>query len=127
MANRKEYDRNRSKQLYDQFRQDKDRVCLEIMGGACYVCGNTEGANKYHLHHVHYHPTESNYERSSKSQWTRVQRVREATAHPERFKLLCGPCHRLVTALGHQMSRAGAKNKEKLLELVALQARVFES
>jgi len=90
---RREYDRLRQRRLYQEFRDLKDHVCLDIMGGECYLCGRTDNANEYHLHHVEYHPTESAYPKNAKSQWARVKRAREAEAHPERFRLLCPKCH----------------------------------
>lgn len=84
---------------------------LKNLGNECYVCG--AGGCKLDLHHVEYHESESAYPRNG-SGWSRIARVREAHAHPERFRLLCPSCHEVVTHIGE------AKPKMNLLRLAEL-------
>ena len=85
---------------YAKFREAKEKVSLEQFGGKCWLCGKSYGWEGYHLHHIDY-TNESLYERNSKALWTRRLRVAEATEHPERFRLLCPACHRLITGIGN--------------------------
>jgi 5-methylcytosine-specific restriction endonuclease McrA len=89
-----------ARKQYQDFRDEKDAISLGAFGGRCFLCGDTEGYQFFHLHHIDYDPLDSSYKRNSKAQWTRRLRVREATLHPERFRLLCPKCHRLVTSVG---------------------------
>ncbi len=100
----REYNREYAKQKYDDFRVRKDQVSLESFGGKCYLCGSSENYQYYHLHHIEYGP-DSDYVRNSKAQWTREMRLREAEEHPERFRLLCPKCHRLITTAGNYLVR----------------------
>lgn len=126
--NKMEYDNQYKKARYGEFRAERDRVTLEIYGGKCFLCGSDHGYNQYHFHHLEYHPEDSAYTRNSKAQWTRNLRLQEATDHPDRFVLLCPPCHRLVTTLGTHLLKklAIARNArdvdlEKLLNLVMIE------
>ncbi len=100
----REYNRAYAKQKYDDFRVRKDQVSLEHFGGCCFLCGASENYEHYHLHHIEYGP-DAEYQRNSKAQWTREMRLREAEEHPERFRLLCPKCHRLVTTVGNYLVR----------------------
>ncbi len=100
----REYNRVYAKQRYDDFRVRKDQVSLEHFGGHCFLCGACENYEHYHLHHIEYGP-DADYQRNSKAQWTREMRLREAEEHPERFRLLCPKCHRLVTTVGNYLIR----------------------
>lgn len=101
----REYNREYAKSRYADFRVLKDQISLNLFGGKCFLCGETEGYQGFHLHHVTYHPDDSSYRRNSKAQWTREMRVKEAQEHPERFTLLCPKCHRLVTSVGNFLVR----------------------
>lgn len=94
---KKEYDKGYVAKRYDAFRERKDTLHKDVFGGCCFLCGATQGWQSFHLHHREYHPEESAYARDSHSLWTRINRVAEAEAHPERFRLLCNACHRLIT------------------------------
>jgi hypothetical protein len=85
---------------YGRFRNQKDTLTYEVFGGKCNLCDTTKGNPcHYHLHHLVY-VGDYHYPRNTKFQWTREQRVKEATAHPERFMLLCESCHRAITRSG---------------------------
>jgi hypothetical protein len=108
-------DQKYSAAKYEQFRIDKDHVCLNVLGGECYICGDDEDAQNFHLHHVVYDEEESAYARNSKSFHVRRKRLDEAMEHPERFKLLCPACHRSVSSVqGHvqrMVERAGQRKR----------------
>jgi 5-methylcytosine-specific restriction endonuclease McrA len=121
--NKKTYDRSYSAERYVKFREEKTAISRDLFGGKCSLCGRTDGYEKFHFHHVLYHDEDSAYKRNSKALWTRLLRVKEAQAHPERFVLLCQSCHRLVTHLGNYFLRRANERKldaaaiEHLLEL----------
>jgi hypothetical protein len=104
---RREYDRQRAQRVYADFKERKQRM-IELLGGKCCICG-VEHA-RFHLHHIIYHPTESNYPRHSKAMSVRLKRLLEAEQHPERFKLLCGKCHLAVEHV-KSMIPAGAMGR----------------
>jgi len=113
MFDRKEYDRIHTAALYEEFQIRKERLVREKFEGKCFLC-DKEGWKGFHFHHIWYHETESNYPRHSKAMNIRWKRLKEAEQHPERFKVLCGPCHRLVESL-----KNGSKyNSERLKELL---------
>ena len=124
-----EYDRDYSAERYTEFRALKNQVSLELFGGRCFLCDNTNNYEEYHFHHLAYDPTDSSYARNSKALWTRILRVKEAQAHPERFRLLCPDCHRLVTTLGtHILKRHRlGRRKADLALLMALVEREVEN
>ncbi len=99
------YNRQYMESLYQRFRAEKDEVSMELFGGCCYMCGDSESYQHFHLHHYVYHPEDSSYRRTSKAMWTRMLRVEEAKANPERFRLLCPRCHRLITSVGTYLLR----------------------
>lgn len=113
MFDRKEYDRKHSADVYADYRKRKDALALNTFGGCCYVCGKTEDFEKFHLHHVYYHVTESAYPRHSKSMNIRLKRLKEAEVNSERFRLICPPCHRAVEFIKHS---AKDRSAAKLLE-----------
>jgi 5-methylcytosine-specific restriction endonuclease McrA len=94
---------NRDEERYARFREKKDQISRDFFGGKCFLCGRTDNYQEYHLHHIEYDPEESNYDTHSRAFWTRVRRLKEATEHPERFRLLCQSCHRLITSLGNTL------------------------
>lgn len=101
-AQKRATDRKYSAAKYEQFRIDKNHLCLNVLGGMCYICEEDENAHEFHLHHLEYVEGESDYDRNSKSFHTRRKRVDEALEHPYRFKLLCATCHRSVSSIqGH--------------------------
>lgn len=110
--NKKTYDRGYSAERYEGFRQAKNALSQDVFGGRCYLCGSRDGFEEFHFHHILYHPEDSSYARNSKALWTRVLRLREASAHPERFRLLCSNCHRLVTNLGSHILRRFAEQRQ---------------
>lgn len=121
-AHKLDSDRKYSAAKYEQFRIDKDHLCLNILGGMCYICENDEDAHEFHLHHLEYVEGESDYDRNSKSFHTRRKRVDEALAHPERFRLLCAPCHRSVSSVqGHLERMVGRAAQRKVLDKDAKQ------
>ena len=112
-----ESDRKYSAAKYEQFRIDKDHLCLNILGGMCYICEDEENAQEFHLHHLEYDEVESDYDRNSKSFHTRRKRVDEAMANPERFKLLCPGCHRAVSSIqGHIERMVGRAGQRRVLD-----------
>ena len=126
--NKKQYNRDYVKANYDKFRVEKDEISLSLFGGKCWLCGGTDNFQHYHLHHLEYNPEDSSYRRNSKAQWTRQLRLEEAKAHPERFKLLCPRCHRLVTSVGTYLLRRwqpvdGELEFENFLWLVLLEMK----
>ena len=98
MKDRKPRDRKYSQRNYRLFQMRK-RIVVALLGGQCRVCKTREAPRGFHLHHISYHETESNYPRHSKSMSVREKRLAEAEAHPERFRLLCGKCHRLIETI----------------------------
>jgi ssDNA-binding Zn-finger/Zn-ribbon topoisomerase 1 len=94
--NRKEYDRKRAQKLYGAY-QERRKQIYQTLGNQCACCHDVRVT--YHLHHVSYHPEQSNYPKHAKSQWVREQRLREAESHPARFQLLCPRCHRSIESL----------------------------
>ena len=109
---RKEYDRNRSRTSYENFKERKIRI-VNLLDGKCKLCESEEKG--LHLHHAIYHPTESDFKRTSRSLWNRLRRLKEAEEHPERFQLLCGRCHLLWEKLLYTAKKIGI-GKEQLLE-----------
>jgi len=62
------------------------RLLAELtLGGCCRRCGSTKDL---HFHHVEY-----SYD-SVHGYASGTARALEVLRHPERFDLLCGPCHR---------------------------------
>jgi hypothetical protein len=127
---KKEYDRQYKQTQYEEFRKLKDWVTEELFEGECFLCGTQEGHTEFHLHHLRYHPEDSSYARNSKAQWTRNLRLKEAIEHPERFRLLCPACHRMVTTLGnHIIRKTKAADKKRdvdldlLLNLVVMEVK----
>ena len=99
-----DYNRRYLAKLYQQFRSRKDQIAEEQFGGRCFLCGSTEGnGHEFHLHHISYETAGEH--RNTKAMWTRELRLREAEEHPERFRLLCGKCHRLITTVGTYLLR----------------------
>lgn len=118
-----EYDRQYTQARYTVYRKRRHQVLSTLFAGRCFLCGATEGFESFQLHHVEYHPTESNYGRQSDSQATKVRRLKEAAQNPERFRLLCNTCHRIVGTLGREVKRLGRKNKVDLDRLLFLVRR----
>ena len=58
----------------------------EIFGSSCQLCGGSK--HRLHLAHLYYGP-----DSVSATTTGNKKRQREAIAHPERFALLCLPCH----------------------------------
>jgi hypothetical protein len=100
MFDRKEYDRKRAKEMYDVFKARRDKLLKEQFGDQCFLCykKTTKGRPGMHLHHLFY-GDESNYPKNGKLMAIRIKRVEEAEQFPERFKLLCPRCHRMVESL----------------------------
>jgi len=103
---KKKYDRKHGQTKYQKYKEERKEV-LESMGNCCEICGHT---GVLHLHHKWY-DEKSDYPRTSNG-WSRIRRVREAKAEPEKFALLCNRCHRSV--------HWAAENKNKLLKLLSL-------
>jgi hypothetical protein len=82
---------------YQRYQELRVQVTTELYNDAkCIVCGFQSCSN--HLHHIEYDAEKSNYARDSKSQSVKETRLREAAECTERFVLLCGPCHRALSA-----------------------------
>lgn len=97
MYDRKIYDKERAKQQYEKFQQRRADILVKL-GNSCYLC-DTEAQKGFHLHHIEYHSTESDYPRHSKSMHVRWKRLKEAENNPQRFKLLCPKCHRVLSGI----------------------------
>ncbi|SRR6266700_168296 len=110
---RKEYDRKRAEVAYADFKQRRKAIIV-LLGGVCKICGRDKSL---HLHHVVYHPTESDYRKTSKDFWTRLKRLKEAEKHPERFELLCGGCHAAWEAILQLLKKL---SNESLIERIRL-------
>lgn len=91
------YNRARQRIVYEKFKESRLDVFCKL-GNECYLCGKPPNKN-FQLHHVSYHGTESDYPRHAKAMNVRLKRVKEAQDNPERFRLLCPPCHRIVTMM----------------------------
>ena len=89
MSDKKEYDRSRSKKMYDKYKDDRKRA-LDLKGFKCQCCPQTS-ANKLQFHHLYY-DEKSNYPRTSNG-WSRIKRVAEVLDDPNKFCLLCSKCH----------------------------------
>lgn len=113
MFDRKVYDRKRSQKLYEEFKKRREAI-LVTLGNECYLCGK-KAKKGFNLHHIEYHPVESNYPTHSKSMHVREKRLKEAENHPERFRLLCPKCHFLFSSVENLFKKV---NKEHLLELL---------
>lgn len=111
---RREYNRQRAASLYEDYVTRRDALMLHF-GDECYLCAKAAGKH-FHLHHVEYHPTESDYPRSGRSLYVRIKRLSEAEATPGRFRLLCAGCHGYLEMV---LGAAGKGfNKDRLLELL---------
>src|SRR5690349_18746479 len=91
------YDRERARELYSDFVARKKALAKAHFGKKCYTCGAI-GDSGFHFHHIVYEQG-SAYPRHSKAMNVRLKRLKEAEMFPERFKLLCGRCHRIVEGL----------------------------
>jgi hypothetical protein len=100
MSTKAQKDRDYQKVRYAEY-QKRRQAAIESFGGCCYLCptDNSQSKHALHFHHVEYHPEESNYKRKTSAMWLRWQRLMEVEAHPERFRVLCQPCHNLITKL----------------------------
>lgn len=87
----KEYQRKRAARKYADFKLRRTML-FEKLGGKCSICSK-KAVKGFNLHHVYYHPIESDYPTHSKSFSIRLKRLYEAEEYPERFQLLCPPCH----------------------------------
>ena len=125
-AKKLENDRKYSAKRYADFRERKDRLCLETLGGRCYVCQDEENANEFHLHHLEYMEEESEYERDSKSMHIRRKRLEEAEAHPERFRLLCPKCHRAVSSIQGHIERMVGRSAQRMVLAEDARKRMIE-
>jgi len=120
--NKKEYDRQYMQDRYQDYRQEKDRVHMELFGGTCFVCYRTDGYESFHLHHIEYVEESNRYSRASNDLWSRRQRLSEAASHPERFRLLCPRCHSKVGFLGRKLRKMTGMDMERLVLLARLEA-----
>jgi hypothetical protein len=93
-AYQKEYQRKRAAKMYLDFSERRLKL-FERLGNVCFICGKLAGKG-FHLHHVEYHPVESDYPRDAKSMINRLRRLLEAEEHPERFALLCPYDHSAI-------------------------------
>lgn len=97
---RKKYDRERARKVYEDFKDRRATLLRDVFGGTCALCERAMEKG-LHLHHVEYHPEDSNYPRHSRSMYVRLKRLVEAENHPERFTALCPTCHCLVESVKH--------------------------
>lgn len=102
MWDRKEYDRVRARSIYEEFK-NRRLVLFEKLGNKCFLCDKNAIVG-FHLHHLNYHDTESNYPTHSKSMFIRLKRLKEAEENPCRFKLLCPSCHRLFHDIEYNLN-----------------------
>lgn len=116
-----EYNRQRSRRIYEQYRQDR-LDAFTLFDGCCYTCGMvaTLGRPGFHFHHVQYHPQESDYSRSSRALSVRLRRLAEVKKNPDRFRLLCAGCHVTLSRMHHLRQQCGDMNMNRLLELLEL-------
>jgi hypothetical protein len=114
----KEYNRQRAETLYESYKARRQKL-YELLGGCCYLCGALEGKWGLHLHHMEYHPTESDYPRDSSAMSTRLKRITEAENNLERFRLLCPQCHRSIE-MAKVMTTNPNLNSERLFELLEI-------
>lgn len=111
----REYQRKRAEKLYADFCERRLKV-FNLLGGKCFLC-EKPAVKGFHLHHVEYHPTESDYPRNSKSMVTRLKRLKEAEEHPERFCLLCPKHHSMVEFMLRKLKGICISRLFKLLKL----------
>ena len=103
---KKEYDRQRAKKLYEEYKKKRTELLIKF-GSKCFVCEEREG--DLHFHHLEY----GEYGKyGHASMWRRIQHNKEIEEFPERFKLLCNSCHSIVTIL--------TKRKDLLQKLIPL-------
>lgn len=102
LEKRKEYNRQRAQKVYEDFVARKSQL-MEVFGNKCFLCG-CSAKKGFHFHHVSY-TDESSYPRNSKAMSTRLKRLAEAEANPERFKLLCAKCHGSLELIRVQLKR----------------------
>lgn len=96
MKDRKAYDRKHSKKKYAEFVERRTKLVESGKIGTCCGMCKAKAERTFNFHHLWYHPTESDYPRNAKTQWTRWRRLMEAEQHPERFQLFCAKCHRKI-------------------------------
>ena len=89
---KRERDRVRMANIYRDFKQRRQAL-FDKRGNCCACCGTKDDVLQ--LHHVWYHPTESDYPTHARSMHVRLKRLKEAELRPERFALLCTVCHGL--------------------------------
>lgn len=63
---------------------------IDLLGGKCQGCGTLDGLQ---LHHRYYAKDSVRPKVHRECGNQTVKRIREAISHPERFSLLCLPCH----------------------------------
>lgn len=111
MFDKKAYDAQQQRKRYADYQVRRQRV-YENLGNVCYLC-SAEKRESFHLHHVVYHPLESNYPKHSNAMSVRLKRLKEAETNPERFVLLCPVCHGIV----HILENNKGIDLGKLIEL----------
>ena len=87
-------------------------IVTAMLGRKCFICGSVAKAEGnripgFELHH-------RKYESDSVIGSNSMQRRREALAHPNRFCLLCKPCHNLVNRV-HHLPKSGQFRLRKLV------------
>jgi hypothetical protein len=114
MFNRKEYDRLRAKELYEDFKKRKLDILL-LFNNKCGLCSK-QAEKGFHLHHKLY-TDKSNYPKHSNCMSVRWKRLKEAESNPEIFELLCPRCHILVEQL---KTISPCVDRKKLIDLTCL-------
>lgn len=105
-ARKRAYDRKRQAEGYIAYKERRAEYEHQ-RGDKCESCSRKRDGSKgteLHLHHIYYHPIESDYPRKGHGH-SRVKRLEEAIAHPERFVLLCMCCHGTVHKLQFLIAR----------------------
>ena len=98
MIDKRQANRDYQRIKYSEYKKLRKEL-LDKVDHQCYLCEQQYSERHLHFHHLEYHEEESDYKRKTNAQWLRWQRVKEAAANPDRFRVLCVACHSMITRL----------------------------
>jgi len=74
--------------------QDKRKELLGRFGNRCFIC--LRSPHYLAFHHLSY---DNAYSYKHRGSYKQAMILKEIEAHPESFRLLCSPCHSIVTTI----------------------------
>lgn len=95
---KRDNDRKQMKVKYGRYKTKRAELIIQF-GSKCWVC---DGDYLLQFHHLEYGELGK---LGHASMWRRIQHLREIEQFPERFKLLCGKCHSVVTFTGDRLKK----------------------